>query len=164
VSAQGLGRGSSFESKTKWDDKGWRLPSADAPRVCSVSRSMRNEFLLETCLGPRHHINARLVPPSRHRADIGPASAGERGSGARRNGNGNGDGSHHGGGGSDHGGHNGNGGGNGAASRWSGWSFLSHLGRLLLRRLQLSVRNVHICFQVRRGCVLSGSCLSRLTH
>ena len=71
--------------------------------------------------------------------------AGERGPGSGRNGSsygGNGDGSHH--GGSDHGGNGGHGG-----SRWSGWSFLSHLSRLLLRRLQLSVRNVHICFKAR---------------
>ena len=27
------------------------------------------------------------------------------------------------------------------------WSFLSHLGMLLLNKLQMSVRNIHICFQ-----------------
>jgi hypothetical protein len=27
------------------------------------------------------------------------------------------------------------------------WSFLSHLGALLLNKLQMSVRNIHVCFQ-----------------
>ena len=42
--------------------------------------------------------------------------------------------------------------GQGAGSEGSGlaWSFLSHLGTMLLNKLQMSVRNVHVCFQVYR--------------
>ena len=32
--------------------------------------------------------------------------------------------------------------------RGLGWSFLSHLGTMLLHRLQLRVHNVHLCFRV----------------
>ena len=37
----------------------------------------------------------------------------------------------------------------GETPRGLGWSFLSHLGAILLNRLQLKVNDVHICFQVR---------------
>lgn len=42
--------------------------------------------------------------------------------------------------------------GQGAGNEGSGlaWSFLSHLGTMLLNKLQMSVRNIHVCFQV--GC------------
>jgi hypothetical protein len=33
-------------------------------------------------------------------------------------------------------------------SRSMGWSFISHLGVLLLNRLQFKVNDVHICYQV----------------
>jgi len=36
----------------------------------------------------------------------------------------------------------------GEAPRGLGWSFVSHLGAILLNRLQFKVKDVHICYQV----------------
>ncbi len=39
--------------------------------------------------------------------------------------------------------------GGGSSSKGVTWSFLQHIVALFVKRLQLSVRNVHICFEVR---------------